>query len=119
MSAIKDGRIPLMLGGKQRHIILSLDAFDEIQDHLGGNLDGLENLLERPSFKDLRWLLHIMLKAAADEGEEILTEKQLGRMVHVGNMQRVRRAVDEAITLGSDGDEDVEPGEGDEDGKKN
>ena len=118
MSAIKDGRIPLVLGGKQRHIILSLDVLDEIQDRLG-DLDGLDDLLHKPKPRDLKWLLSVMLKGAADEGEETPTEQQLGRMIHTGNLQRVRRAIDEAVMLGSAGDEDVEEDKDDEGSEKN
>ena len=36
MSAIKDGRYPVNIGGKERHLLFSLNALDEIQDKFGG-----------------------------------------------------------------------------------
>ena len=45
MSAIKDGRYPLMLD-KQRHLLFSLNVIDEIQDKFGG-FDKLDTVVGR------------------------------------------------------------------------
>ena len=36
MSAIKDGRLPVELNGKEYHLLFSLNALDEMQDRFGG-----------------------------------------------------------------------------------
>ena len=43
MSAIKDGRFPIMLD-KERHLLFSLNAIDEMQDKFGG-FDRLDKVL--------------------------------------------------------------------------
>ena len=43
MSAIKDGRFPIMLD-KERHLLFSLNAIDEMQDKFGG-FDRLDTVL--------------------------------------------------------------------------
>lgn len=43
MSAIKDGRFPITLD-KERHLLFSLNAIDEMQDKFGG-FDRLDKVL--------------------------------------------------------------------------
>ena len=60
MSAIKDGRFPIMLD-KERHLLFSLNAIDEMQDKFGG-FDRLDTVLSgKDSIKNLRWLLTVLL----------------------------------------------------------
>ncbi len=124
MSAIKDGRFPITLD-RERHLIFSLNAIDEMQDKFGG-FDRLDKVLSgKDSIKNLRWLLTLLLNEGADEGEEMLTEKQVGKLIHTGNFLEVKSSIFKAFSLGNNGTEeppardDEEDDEEDTDNEKN
>lgn len=105
MSAIKDGRFPIMLD-KERHLLFSLNAIDEMQDKFGG-FDRLDEVLSgRDSIKNLRWLLTVLLNEGAEEGEPELSEKQVGRLIHTGNFAEVKDAIFKAFSMGNNGTEE-------------
>lgn len=121
MSAIKDGRFPIQLD-KERHLLFSLNAIDEMQDRFGG-FDRLDTVLSgKDSIKNLRWLLTVLLNEGAEEGEAELTEKQVGKLIHTGNFAEVKTAIFKAFSMGNSGtadppeedggEEDDEPEEG-------
>lgn len=59
MSAIKDGRLPIVLD-KERHLLFSLNVIDEMQDKFGG-FDKLAEMLKgKDGIKNLRWLLTLV-----------------------------------------------------------
>ena len=122
MSAIKDGRFPIELD-KERHLLFSLNAIDEMQDKFGG-FDRLDKVLSgKDSIKNIRWLLTVLLNEGAEEGEEELTEKQVGRLIHTGNFAEVKNAIFKAFSMGNNStpeppERDEEDDEG-EDGEKN
>ena len=116
MSAIKDGRLPIVLD-KERHLLFSLNVIDEMQDRFGG-FDRLDEVLKgKDSIKNLRWLLTLLLNEGADDGEPELTEKDVGRMIHTGNFGEVKTAIFKAFSLGNSGTEEPPADEdsGDED----
>ena len=99
MSAIKDGRLPIVLD-KERHLLFSLNVIDEMQDKFGG-FDKLAEMLKgKDGIKNLRWLLTLLLNEGADDGEEQLTEKQVGKMIHTGNFNEVKTAIFKAFAMG-------------------
>lgn len=105
MSAIKDGRFPITLD-KERHLLFSLNAIDEMQDKFGG-FDRLDKVLSgKDSIKNLRWLLTLLLNEGADEGEEELSEKQVGKLIHTGNFIEVKTAIFKAFSMGNNGTEE-------------
>ena len=105
MSAIKDGRFPIMLD-KERHLLFSLNAIDEMQDKFGG-FDRLDEVLSgRDSIKNLRWLLTVLLNEGAEEGEPELSEKQVGKLIHTGNFAEVKDAIFKAFSMGNNGTEE-------------
>lgn len=105
MSAIKDGRFPIVLD-RERHLLFSLNAIDEMQDKFGG-FDRLDKVLSgKDSIKNLRWLLTLLLNEGADEEEEELTEKQVGKLIHTGNFIEVKSAIFKAFSLGNNGTEE-------------
>ena len=105
MSAIKDGRFPIMLD-KERHLLFSLNAIDEMQDKFGG-FDRLDKVLSgRDSIKNLRWLLTVLLNEGAEEGEPELSEKQVGKLIHTGNFAEVKDAIFKAFSMGNNGTEE-------------
>ena len=102
MSAIKDGRLPIVLD-KERHLLFSLNVLDEMQDRFGGFDTLAEVLSGKESIKNLRWLLTLLLNEGAGDGEEPLTEKQVGHMIHTGNFDEVRTAIFRAFAMGNSG----------------
>ena len=116
MSAIKDGRYPINIGGQERHLLFSLNALDEIQDQFGGydKLDKVFNQENKDWIKNTKWLLALLINEGAEEGEAEVTEKQVGRWIHTGNILEVQRAILKAFTVGTSGGnetKDEEPGE--------
>lgn len=114
MSAIKDGRFPIVLD-KERHLLFSLNAIDEMQDKFGG-FDRLDTVLSgKDSIKNLRWLLTVLLNEGAEDDEEPLTEKQVGKLIHTGNFAEVKTAIFKAFSMGNNGTpEPPEPPEQDD-----
>lgn len=107
MSAIKDGRLPITLD-KERHLLFSLNVLDELQDKAGG-YDKLDVFLSgKDLFKNLRWLLTLLINEGADEKEEPLSEKQVGKLIHSGNFVEMQNAIYKAFAKGSNGDDQTE-----------
>lgn len=125
MSAIKDGRFPIELD-KERHLLFSLNAIDEMQDRFGG-FDKLDEVLSgKDSIKNLRWLLTVLLNEGAEEGEPELNEKEVGRMIHTGNFLEAKSSIIKAFSMGNNGspeppvkDEEDDGESGEEDDGKN
>lgn len=116
MSAIKDGRYPLEVGGKERHLLFSLNALDEIQDKFGGydKLSEVFNQENKDWIKNTKWLLALLINEGAEEDEPEVTEKQVGRWIHTGNIIEVQSAILKAFAVGTNGDkepQEEEPGE--------
>lgn len=120
MSAIKDGRYAIELGGKIQHLLFSLNALDEIQDKFGGydKLSEVFNQDNKDWIKNTKWLLALLINEGAEEGEPEVTEKQVGRWIHTGNIVEVQSAILKAFAVGTSGDnvtQEEEPG-GNDDG---
>lgn len=114
MSAIKDGRYPIMLD-KERHLLFSLNVLDELQDKAGG-FDNLQQYLSgNDAFKNLRWLLTLLINEGAEEGEPELTEKQVGRLIHAGNLMGLKNFILAAFSRGSSGDKPADEMNDDDD----
>lgn len=108
MSAIRDGRFPVELGGKEYHLLFSLNALDEMQDRFGG-YDKLDKAFDQSNpnmIKDLRWLLTLVINEGLEEGETELTEKQVGRLIHVGNLPQIKDAIFNAFVYSANGGEE-------------
>ena len=117
MSAIKDGRYKVELNGKAYYMLFSLNVLDEIQDRFGG-YDKLDEALgeSKDMIKNIRWLFTILLNEGREDGEPELTEKEVGRLIHVGNLNDIKGAIFNAFAYGAAGDENTESAddEGDE-----
>lgn len=102
MSAIKDGRLPIVLD-KERHLLFSLNVIDEMQDKFGG-FDSLDKVMKgKDSIKNLKWLLTLLINEGANEGEPLLIEKDVGKMIHTGNFAEVKNAIFAAFAMGNSG----------------
>ena len=118
MSAIKDGRFPIVLD-KERHLLFSLNAIDEMQDKFGG-FDRLDTVLSgKDSIKNLRWLLTVLLNEGAEDDEEPLTEKQVGKLIHTGNFAEVKTAIFKAFSMGNNGTPEPPEQDGEDDEEDN
>lgn len=108
MSAIKDGRYPLEVGGNERHLLFSLNALDEIQDKFGGydKLAEVFNQDNKDWIKNTKWLLALLINEGAEEDEQEVTEKQVGRWIHAGNIIEVQSAILRAFAVGTNGDKE-------------
>lgn len=118
MSAIKDGRLPIELNGREFHLLFSLNVLDDMQDRFGGFDTLAEVLSGKESIKNLRWLLTLLLNEGAGDGEEPLTEKQVGHMIHTGNFEEVRTAIFRAFAMGNSGTTEPPAVEDEEDGEE-
>ena len=91
---------------KERHLLFSLNAIDEMQDKFGG-FDKLAEMLKgKDGIKNLRWLLTVLLNEGAADDEEPLTEKQVGKLIHTGNFNEVKSSIFKAFSLGNNGTEE-------------
>jgi hypothetical protein len=102
MSAIKDGRVPIILD-KERHMLFSLNILDEIQDKFGGYDKLTEALRGKDAFKNVRWLLTRLINEGADDGEEEVSEAWTGKKIHAGNIKTVISEIFSAFNMGVTG----------------
>ena len=115
MSAIRDGRYPIMLD-KERHLLYDLNAIDMIQERFGDLTKIGEAMTGKDGFKNLRFLLTVLLNEG-DDPETELTEREAGKLIPVGNLNAVKDAIFAAISVGNTGS--AVPTEVDEDDAKN
>ena len=111
MSAIKDGGYAVNLKGKDYRLLFTLNALDEIQEKFGGydRLGEVFNQNNPDWIKDTRWLLTMLINEGLleeDENAALLDEKQVGRMIHVGNLKEVQRAILASFAAGTTGDKE-------------
>ena len=116
MSAIKDGRYPIEIGGQERHLLFSLNALDEIQDKFGGydKLTEVFNQDNKDWIKNIKWLLALLINEGAEDDEPEVTERQVGKWIHTGNIIEVQNAILKAFAVGTNGNkepQEEEPGE--------
>lgn len=113
MSAIKDGGYTIKLRGKEYRLLFTLNALDEIQTKMGG-YDKLNEVFNQSNpnwVKDTKWLLTLLINEGIleeDENAQILTETQVGRLIHVGNMKMVQKAIYASFAAGTAGDGEEE-----------
>ena len=107
MSAIKDGRYPIELNGKQYYLLFDLNVLDEVQDKFGG-YDKLNEVFKQDNprmMKDLKWLLTMLINEGMEDEEKELTEKQVGKMIHMGNFAMIQEAILKSFSVGASGDD--------------
>ena len=113
MSAIKDGGYTVTLKGKDYRLLFTLNALDELQDKIGGN--EVFNNKNKDWVKNTKWLLTLLINEGLleeDENATLFTEQQIGRLIHVGNLAEVQRAIYSSFAAGTAGNgEEGEDGE--------
>lgn len=108
MSAIKDGRYPITLNGKDYYLLFSLNALDALQDKYGGydKLSDIFNEKNKDIFKDLRWLLTMLINEGLEDDEPELTEQKVGKLIHLGNIGMIKTAIYKSFAFGVNGGEE-------------
>lgn len=109
MSAIKDGGNTVTLKGKEYRLLFTLNALDGIQTKFGGydKLNEVFNQSNPDWVKDTKWLLTMLINEGIfeeDENAEPFTEQQIGRLIHMGNLAEVQRAIYASFAAGMAGD---------------
>ena len=122
MSAIKDGGLYPITLDKERHLLFSLDMLDELEDEIGDISKLAEHVNGKGRMKFIRWLLTKLLNEGAktkafietgkEDDAELLTERQVGLLVHIGNFKRVVDEVFAAFSIAHKGN--TEPPEDDD-----
>lgn len=116
MSAIKDGGYTVTLKGKEYRLLFTLNALDELQTKTGG-YDKLTEVFSQSNqnwVKDTKWLLTMLINEGLleeDENATLFTEQQIGRMIHVGNIKEIQRAIYASFAMGMAGDSEESTGE--------
>lgn len=116
MSAIKDGGYTVTLKGKEYRLLFTLNALDELQTKTGG-YDKLTEVFSQSNqnwVKDTKWLLTMLINEGLleeDENATLFTEQQIGRMIHVGNIKEIQRAIYASFAMGMAGDSGESTGE--------
>lgn len=103
----------MILNGKEYHLLFSLNVLDEMQDRFGG-YDKLDKAFDSNNpnmIKDLRWLLALVINEGMEEGEKQLTEAQVGKMIHLGNLPQIKDAIFAAFVYSANGGEEKKAGE--------
>lgn len=109
MSAVKDGGYVVTLKGKEYRLLFTLNALDEIQTKFGGydKLNEIFNQSNPDWVKDTKWLLTLLINEGLleeDENAQIMEEQRVGRLIHVGNLAEVQRAIYASFAAGTAGD---------------
>ncbi len=109
MSAIKDSGYTVELKGKKYRLLFTLNALDEIQTKFGG-YDKIAEAFSQSNpgwVKDTKWLLTMLINEGLlekDENAQLFTEQQIGRLIHMGNLAEVQRAIFASFAAGTAGD---------------
>ena len=109
--------MPVELNGKTYYLLFSLNALDEMQDRFGG-YDKLDKAFDQSNptmIKDLRWLLTLIINEGMEEGETPLTEQQVGKLIHIGNLPQIKDAIFSAFAYSTNGGEEKETADGEAD----
>lgn len=78
---------------KERELIYDLNSFAELEERYG-TVDDALGQMEKGSIKAIRCVLWVGLIAE----DETLTEKQVGRMITIQDLERLSETMNEAMT---------------------
>lgn len=93
----------LTIGGKEYEITMDFNVLCEMEERYG-SMDKAGEALSSGRMKDVRFILYAILS----QSDESLTEKQVGHMLTMQNMQEVMNALGKAMKASvpeSNGDE--------------
>lgn len=106
INALKNGKYPIILD-RERHLLFSLNVMQELQEKTGG-IAKLEELItdDKNAFRNIKWLLTLLINEGADDSEDQLNERQVGKMIHAENLQYIINVVLKAYGVGTSGNTD-------------
>ena len=81
-----------------------------MQDKYGG-YDKLGEIFDsnnKDIFKDLRWLLTMLINEGLEDDEPQLTEQRVGKLIHLGNLSEIKTAIYKSFAYGVNGGEQPE-----------
>lgn len=111
MSDLNPKPIIITLGDKDYGLLFDLNVMDDIQDKYDIPISKIFELLDDPKqhLKVVRYVLTLLINEAADT--EIVTEKQIGRLINPRNIMPTKIKIAEAFsaTLPESGDNDPNP----------
>ena len=90
------------------YLLFSLNALDALQDKYGGydKLSDIFNENNKDIFKDLRWLLTMLINEGLEDDEPELTEQKVGKLIHLGNIGMIKTAIYKSFAFGVNGGEE-------------
>jgi hypothetical protein len=94
LDVIKNKKIAVNVGGKERHIYFDLNAFAELEESFGG-LNEMLAALQGGSIKAIRKFLYVGFM----HEEPNLTEKEVGSWFDMSTIQEVTDKISEAMSL--------------------
>lgn len=118
MSDLRPRGTPVVIDGEERHLLFTLNAIDEIQDHFDAPMSDVWDKLtdKRESEKTIRYLICTLLndEAAREQrnGKELksYTEEEVGWAITVENVNEIMMALLDAYGLSlPEPDEDDSP----------
>lgn len=81
---------------KERHLVFDLNAFCELEEKFGSIGKAMDGM-KKGSMKSIRYMLWLGLL----NEDESLTEREVGKLITVGNLQTIMLSVTQAITVSS------------------
>lgn len=114
MSDLRPKPYKIALGGQEFGLLFSLNSIDEIQDHFDIPISKLYDLFqdERTIFKNLRYLLTVLINEAIDDeenGRPHVDEKWVGRKITTTNFKKLTNAILHAFAEGSPKSDEEDP----------
>ena len=87
-------------------MLFSLNVMDAVEDRIEDINNLGEEMGKKGRMKIIKWLFTMLLNEGADDGEEPLTETQVGKMIHGGNFNEIHDAILHAFRYGNGGTTD-------------
>jgi len=97
------GKVPVELD-QTRHLMFSLNLIIDLEDEIGDLADLGVQMAKKGNMKFVRNLFTKLLNEGASEGEQPLTEEQVGKLIHMGNIAMVTNAIKDAYTIATKGE---------------
>ena len=79
---------------KERHLIFDLNAFCDLEDRYG-TIEKAMNEMQKGSIKAIRYMLYLGLL----NDDENLTEKKVGKLININNLQSVMQSLTAAMAI--------------------
>ena len=114
MSDLRPKPHKITLGGQEFGLLFSLNSIDEIQDHFNISISQLTELMndERSVFKNLRYLLTVLINEAIDDEESDrphVEERWVGRKITTNNFKQLTNDILKAFAEGAPESEEEDP----------